>query len=69
MGTRIYVIHGYFHKLIVGQRNPGFLGCHSLVLEHRMRLPRLDGMGLDHCMHCVCHVALHGYMLCELYTW
>ena len=41
-------------------------------------------MGLDHCMHCVFHVALHDcvlcdyihgdmyiefLMLCELYTW
>ena len=28
--TKIYVIHGYFHKLKVDQRTPKFLGCHRL---------------------------------------
>ena len=29
MGTRIYAIHGYFRKLTVDQRTPGFLGCYT----------------------------------------
>ena len=35
MGTEIYAIHWYFHGLTVGQRTPGFLGCHNLVSELR----------------------------------
>ena len=30
VGTEIYAIHGYFRGLSVGQRTPGFLGCHSI---------------------------------------
>ena len=29
MGTGIYAIHKYFRGLMIGQRTPGFLGCHK----------------------------------------
>ena len=28
VGIDIYAIHGYFHRLTVGQRTPRFFGCH-----------------------------------------
>ena len=34
MGTEIYAIHGYFQGLTVGQRLPGFLGCHKILRCH-----------------------------------
>ena len=38
VGSRIYAIHGYFYGLIVGQRTPECLGCHSSVLEPRFMI-------------------------------
>ena len=32
MGTEIYTIHIYFRGLTVGQRTPGFLGCHIFYI-------------------------------------
>ena len=29
MNTKIYAFHEYFHGLMVGQRTPGFFGCHN----------------------------------------
>ena len=31
VGTEIYAIHEYFHRLTVRQRTPRFLGCHNHI--------------------------------------
>ena len=38
VGTEIYAILGYFRGLTIGQRTPGFLGCHSYSLKKKKEI-------------------------------
>ena len=64
------MVSGYKIQMSIPQvddwsTDPRILGCHSLVSEHRLcHYLGLDGMGLEHCMHCLYHVALHDCVLC-----
>ena len=40
VGIDIYDIHGYFRKLTVGQRTPGFLGITAWYQSLGIRIPR-----------------------------
>ena len=54
-GVKAHDIHGYFHVLMVGQRTLGFWGVTAWYKSIGIRIPRLDGMGLDHYIHCAFH--------------
>ena len=44
--------------LMVSQLTPGFWGITAWYQSIGIRIPRLDRMGLDHCIHCAFRVLL-----------